>query len=211
MSGITHFSTFLIAGILLNLTPGNDTMYILSQSIARGRTAGIFSALGIGTGIIIHTVFAALGLSLVIARSIVLFAAIKYVGAAYLVYLGIRMFLNKSGPRTNDGASVRSADHLKTYRDAVLTNLFNPKVALFFIAFLPQFIDPHQERTVVPFLVLGCTFVCTGTVWSLVLATFSASLSRRLRSNTKITSLLNKLCGTVLLGLGAKIAFARAK
>lgn len=144
-----------------------------------------------GTGIIIHTIFAALGLSLIISQSVVLFTVIKYVGAAYLVYLGIRMMLDKSKLQLHGAGVATEINHLKTYRDATLTNVFNPKVALFFIAFLPQFIDPSRQRTVVPFLVLGFTFVCTGTLWSLVLATFSASISRRLRTHTTFSTVLN--------------------
>ncbi len=211
MFGIMHYGTFLLTGILLNLTPGNDTMYILSHSLARGRQAGVYAALGIGTGITIHTLFAALGLSLLVSQSIVLFTVIKYLGASYLVYLGIRMLLEKSTLEFERHSGNSETHHLRTYRDAILTNVFNPKVALFFLAFLPQFVDPSQRHTVLPFLGLGLTFVCTGTLWGLVLASFSGTLSERFRSQARLSSVLHKLCGGLLIGLGAKLAFTRAR
>ncbi len=210
MNGIAHYGTFLVAGILLNLTPGNDTLYILSQSVGKGRKSGITSALGIGTGTIVHTLLAAFGLSLVIAQSLVLFSVIKYIGAAYLAYVGIGMLRQKNGMNLDVAASETDGQLAKTYRDAVLTNVFNPKVALFFIAFLPQFVDPSYGHTVVPFLLLGLTFVCTGTLWCLVLATSAARLSHRLKSNSTIASAMTKVSGTVLIGLGVKLALTQA-
>ncbi len=210
ITGIVHYGTFLAAGILLNLTPGNDTIYILTQSIARGRRAGVYSALGIATGTVVHTLLAAFGLSLIVARSLVAFTIIKFIGAAYLVYLGIALLRNTAGISTNlDGERPRDG-HGKTYRDAVLTNVSNPKVALFFIAFLPQFIDPLYRHSVLPFLALGLTFTFTGTIWCLILAQFAAVLSSRLRAQPKISAILNKGSGVVLVGLGLKLAVSQA-
>ncbi|HEX9652675.1 MAG TPA: LysE family translocator [bacterium] len=208
MSGINHFETFLLAGILLNLTPGNDTIFILTKSIAQGRRAGVLSAMGIATGSIIHTLFAAFGLSIIIAKSLLLFDLVKYAGAGYLIYIGIKTLLDKSkldftqgDPQATKNAAV------KTYRDAVVTNVLNPKVAMFFIAFLPQFIDPSAKTHVLPFLTLGLTFTTTGTIWCVILAIFSAQIFSKLRSHDKFSVYLNKTCGTVLVGLGIKLAF----
>ncbi|HEY6952003.1 MAG TPA: LysE family translocator [Bacteroidota bacterium] len=211
MHGIIHYWAFLAAGILLNLTPGNDTMYTLSQSIARGRQAGIYSALGIGTGTIIHTLLAAFGLSLIIAQSVVLFTIIKYAGAAYLIYLGATMLKDKTIVTFTGEQIQPESGHAKTYRDAIITNVFNPKVALFFMAFLPQFIDPSSRGNIVPFLALGFTFVITGTVWCLILATFASGLAARLKSHRTFPAILNRTAGTILIGLGAKLAFTRLK
>src|SRR5688572_5739871 len=150
MAGIMHFETFLLTGILLNLTPGNDTIFILSKSIAQGKKAGIISAFCIGTGSIIHTILAAFGLSIIIAESIVLFNIIKYAGAGYLIYIGYKMLTDKSQLNTNATTETVSVNYLNVYRDAIATNVLNPKVALFFIAFLPQFIDPALKNMVVP-------------------------------------------------------------
>jgi len=210
IAGITHYTTFLAAGVLLNLTPGNDTVYILTQSIARGKRAGLYSALGIGTGTVIHTLLAAFGLSLIVARSLLVFTIIKYIGAAYLIYLGVALFRNTSGIVTQPARKNDRVGHGKTYRDAVLTNVSNPKVALFFIAFLPQFIDPLYRHSVLPFLALGLTFVFTGTLWCLILAQFAGVLSSRLRDQPNIAVILNKVSGTVLVGLGLKLALSQA-
>jgi threonine/homoserine/homoserine lactone efflux protein len=212
VDGILHFETFLLTGILLNITPGNDTIFILSKSIAQGRKAGIVSALGIGTGCLVHTLLAAFGLSLVIAQSMLLFNIIKYAGAVYLVYLGYKMLTDKSG---FIGGVVNHTDiksrYLLIYRDAILTNLLNPKVALFFIAFLPQFIDSGMKNTIMPFLILGITFIFTGTAWCLMLAVFAATLFSRLKSNTKAARIISVVCGWALVGLGVKVALSGSK
>ena len=211
MTGIVHFDTFLLAGILLNLTPGNDTIFILTKSIAQGRKAGIMSALGIATGSLIHTTLAALGFSVIIAKSIWVFTIIKYAGAAYLLYLGFNMVVQRSTFEAKITSSFSSIHLNKIYRDAVLTNVLNPKVAMFFIAFLPQFIDPLYTNSFVPFMLLGITFTTTGTIWCLVLANFSAYLFVKLRSHSKFSAYLSKVCGAVLIGLGIKIALANRK
>lgn len=211
MTGITNFETFLISGILLNLTPGNDTIFILSKSIGQGRKAGIVSALGIGTGCIVHTILAAFGLSLIIAKSILLFNIIKYAGAAYLFYLGYKMLTDKSQLNT-DGIEVGgSVNYWKIYSDGVFTNVLNPKVALFFIAFLPQFIDLNTTNTVLPFLALGATFITTGTIWCLILATFASAIFSRLKANAKVSGYISKACGLALVGLGIKVALTKGR
>ena len=210
MTGIINFETFLAAGILLNLTPGNDTIFILSKSLAGGKKAGYMSALGIGTGSLLHTTFAAFGLSIIIARSILVFNIIKYAGAAYLLYLGYRMFTDRSAI-TNQVHSRIKVSYIKIYREAVLTNLLNPKVALFFIAFLPQFIDPSATDTILPFLLLGITFTFTGTAWCLVLAAFASAIFSRLKENKKLAAYINKACGLMLVALGIKVALTSRK
>jgi RhtB (resistance to homoserine/threonine) family protein len=211
MTGITHFETFLLTGILLNITPGNDTFFILTKSIAQGKQAGIVSTLGIATGSIIHTLLAAFGLSIIIAKSIVLFNLIKYAGALYLLYLGYKTLTGKSEMNIDFTTKNKSVDYLKVYRDAVITNVLNPKVALFFISFLPQFINPALKNTLLPFLTLGLTFITTGTVWCLILTNFAAVIFSQLRDNKKVSTLLNKICGMALIGMGIKLAFTDKK
>jgi RhtB (resistance to homoserine/threonine) family protein len=211
MTGIIRFETFLLAGILLNLTPGNDTIFILTKSIGQGRKAGIISVLGIGSGNIVHTVLAAFGLSLIIAKSILLFNIIKFAGAAYLIYIGFKMLADKSQLRTEDIISNESVNYWKVYRDGIFTNILNPKVALFFMAFLPQFIDPNIKNTVLPFLILGTTFITTGTIWCLILATFASAIFYRLKANKKVSSYINRVCGLTMIGLGIKVALTDRK
>jgi RhtB (resistance to homoserine/threonine) family protein len=211
MNGIIHFETFLITGILLNLTPGNDTIFILSKSISQGKNAGIVSSLGIATGSIVHTLLAAFGLSLIIAKSILLFNIIKYAGAIYLFYIGYKMLTNKTELNTSKIRKEELINFWAIYRDGIFTNILNPKVALFFIAFLPQFIDPNMKETILPFLALGITFITTGTIWCLTLAFFASTIFSKLKENKKISTYINKFCGVALIGLGIKVALTNRK
>jgi threonine/homoserine/homoserine lactone efflux protein len=138
--GIINYEVFLLTGILLNLIPGADTMYIVGRSISQGRKAGVYSVFGIISGSLIHTLLVAFGLSIILTKSIIVFNTIKILGVIYLVYLGIRMLLDKTNasfsPSDSNKQNIR-----KIYIQGMLTSLTNPKVSLFFIAFLPQFID----------------------------------------------------------------------
>lgn len=205
MFGIHHFGLFLAAGILLNLTPGPDTAYILGRSIAQGREAGVASALGICVGSIFHTCAAALGLSAILATSAFAFSAIKILGGAYLVFIGIKMFIDRRGELSLP-SNFRRGTTAAAFRQGVLTNVLNPKVALFFLAFLPQFIDPASGTKVVAFLFLGLTFVTTGTIWCLILAWFASAFSKRLRTNQTIAQWLNRTTGALFVFLGVRLA-----
>ena len=206
--GIHDFGLFLAAGILLNLTPGPDTAYILGRSIAQGRQAGIASALGICVGSIFHTCAAALGLSAILATSAVAFTAIKLLGGAYLVFLGIKMILDRR-KQLSLPSNFRRRTTAAAFRQGVFTNVLNPKVALFFLAFLPQFIDPASSAKLLAFLMLGLTFVTTGTIWCLLLAWFASALSERLRANPTITAWLNRAVGSLFVFLGLRLATAK--
>lgn len=211
MIGIIHFETFLLTGILLNITPGNDTIFILSRSIGQGKKAGIVSALGIGTGSIIHTILAVLGLSIIISKSILLFNIIKYTGAVYLLFMGYQMLTNKSQLNNNVPEENKSTNYYKIYRDGIITNVLNPKVALFFIAFLPQFINPSLKSSILPFFTLGMTFITTGLIWYLILVSFSSAIFTKLKKNNKTETIINRICGITLIGLGIKVALTNRK
>ena len=208
MFGIHDFGLFLAAGILLNLTPGPDTAYILGRSIAQGREAGVASALGICVGSIFHTCAAALGLSAILAASALAFGAIKLLGGAYLIFLGIKMLLDRR-KHLSLPSHFRRRTSAAAFRQGVLTNVLNPKVALFFLAFLPQFIDPASNIKVLAFLMLGLTFVTTGTVWCLVLAWFASAFSERLRTNETVAQWLNRTTGALFVFLGLRLATAK--
>ena len=208
MFGIHDFGLFLAAGILLNLTPGPDTAYILGRSIAQGREAGIASALGICVGSILHSCAAALGLSAILGTSAVAFAAIKLLGAAYLIFLGIKMLLDRRR-QLSLPSNFRRRTTMAAFRQGVFTNVLNPKVALFFLAFLPQFIDPASNMKVFAFLMLGLTFVTTGTIWCLILAWFASAFSERLRTNETIGQWLNRAAGALFVFLGLRLATAK--
>lgn len=210
MFGILNFEAFLIAGILLNLTPGADTMYILGRSISQGKKAGVLSALGISTGSLVHCIIAAFGLSIIIAQSAIVFSTIKFLGAVYLLYLGVRLLLSKS-PKEFEiyKSDNKRLNNRKVYLSGILTNLFNPKVSLFYLAFLPQFIDPNYTTNSLSFLILGLTFITTGTIWCLTLAFFSAKLSDRIRRNYKIKIWLDRITGGLFIALGIKLALGK--
>lgn len=208
MFGVIHFEVFLLTGILLNLIPGADTMYIVGRSISQGRTAGIYSVLGIISGSLVHTLFVAFGLSLILLKSVLLFNVIKVIGVVYLVYLGIRMILDKSNLAFQQ-ATGTTMNKRKIYIQGLLTSLTNPKVSLFFIAFMPQFIDPNVTSPV-PFLILGLTFTITGLLWCLFVAYFSSYVTKTLRGNQKVGQVLNKVTGVIFIGMGIKLLQTKA-
>jgi len=208
MFGIHNFGLFLAAGILLNLTPGPDTVYILGRSVAQGHGAGVASALGICVGSIFHTCAAALGLSAILATSALAFSAIKLLGGAYLLFLGVKILLDRR-KRLSLPSNFRWRTTAAAFRQGVLTNILNPKVALFFLAFLPQFIDPTSNSKIAAFLALGLTFVTTGTIWCLILAWFASSLSERLRTNETIAQWLNRTAGALFVFLGLRLAVSK--
>lgn len=203
MFGIIHYEMFLIAGIILNITPGSDTVYILSRSIAQGREAGIYSVLGISSGCAVHTLLAGLGLSAILAHSAWAFVMVKTAGAVYLGYLGITTLLSKNNSLFSLADNRMS--NREVFLQGLLTNILNPKVALFFLSFLPQFIDPQNSYGIVPFILLGATFLATGTLWCFVLVFFSSNVTALLRQSTKAASIMNKICGGIYLLLGAKL------
>jgi threonine/homoserine/homoserine lactone efflux protein len=208
MLGTQNLLLFVASGILLNLTPGQDTFYILGRSVAQGRRAGVISVLGIISGSAVHTCAAAFGLSAISATSANAFVIVKMAGAAYLTYLGRKMIFHRS---SGSGSSVGFAreDDWSIYRAGFLSNLLNPKVALFFMAFLPQFVAPTAPFKILAFLFLGALFMTTGTMWCLVLAWFGSVMSRRLRGNLSAGSKLTRASGAMFVGLGVKLAISR--
>ena len=212
MFGIENYLGFVLAAILLNLTPGSDSMYIITRSISQGQTAGFYSVLGIISGILIHTLLAALGLSVLLANSPTAFMIVKYIGASYLCYLGVKMLMSKQQPligaslqENGKPSSAKTLDYWQIYKQGMLTNTFNPKVALFFLAFFPQFIDPNYAHSTLSFLLLGLTFAATGFIWCLCLALLASKFSENLRKKPSIEAILNKISGVVFIGLGIKL------
>jgi threonine/homoserine/homoserine lactone efflux protein len=208
MFGTQNLTLFIVSGILLNLTPGQDTFYIVGRSIAQGRRAGILSALGITSGCAVHTVAAALGVSAILAVSGGAFLAVKLVGAAYLVYLGIRMILEREPSPTEPTTFARGGDWA-IFRAGFFTNVLNPKVALFFLAFLPQFVAPAADSKILTLLFLGGIFMSTGTMWGLILAWSASAASHRFRQNPSAGLKLKRATGAVFVGLGVKLAVSR--
>jgi threonine/homoserine/homoserine lactone efflux protein len=197
------------ATLALVLAPGPAVLYIVGRSIDGGRTAGFASAAGIATGGLVHVAGAALGLSAIIASSAVAFSALKYLGAAYLIFLGVRTLLSKP-----DGAAMagRSPQTLRgLYSQGFVVQALNPKVALFFLAFLPQFIDPARGDTLTQTLILGMMFIALGFCTDSMYAFAAGTAGDWLKRQPLFASFQRYLAGTIFIGLGVTTAFSGAK
>jgi len=205
MLGIHDYWLFVVTGVLLNLVPGQDTLYILGSSIAYGRRIGIASALGISAGCIVHTLAAAIGLSAILATSATAFIAVKLAGAAYLIYLGVRALIARADAISPLQRHASMPTGL-AFRRGVLTNVLNPKVALFFLALLPQFIDSDSPTKIGAFLGLGFTFVATGTVWCLFLAVAASHIRGFFIEHPRALIHLSRASGALFVFLGLRLA-----
>ena len=205
MLGIHDLPLFIASGLLLNIVPGPDTVLVVSRSAAQGWRAGSAAALGIGAGTFVHVLAAAVGMSALLATSAHAFTAVKWVGAAYLVYVGIRMWL-ASGERAPAAGDAAPLAYRKIFAQGFLTNVLNPKVALFFLAFVPQFIDPASPTKALAFIALGCVFNLNSMIWSHGLAFFSAAVGQRTRLGPRTARWLNRVVGTVFVAFGVRLA-----
>ena len=218
MFGIHDLTLFIISGLLLNITPGPDSLLIMTRSATQGWRAGSTAALGIGAGTMIHIFAAALGLSALLATSAAAFTAVKWIGAAYIVYVGIGMLRARLRNDMDDmdnaaaqAVAARAAQPLayrKIFFQGFLTNVLNPKVALFFLAFVPQFIHTDSTSKPLAFIVLGCIFNFNGMLWCNGLAVFTAFASARLKVKPLVALWLNRVTGGLFLALGLRLALA---
>lgn len=204
MFGTENLLLFIVAGLLLNVTPGPDTLYIVARAASQGWRAGAAAALGIGAGCCVHTAAAALGLSALLAASATAFTVIKWAGAAYLVYVGLSLLASPAQAR--DAPGLPAAALRTVFAQGFLTNVLNPKVALFFLAFLPQFIAPDAPDKAVAFLFLGVIFNLNGTLWNLLVAWMAARIAARLRWPVSAAQWLNRGIGVVFVALGLRLA-----
>jgi RhtB (resistance to homoserine/threonine) family protein len=214
MFGITHFAFFVVAVFLLNVTPGPDTAYIVGRSVAQGRRAGLMSALGISAGCCVHSLACAFGLTALLAASATAFTVIKFVGAIYLIYLGMRLIFAKPAaqPVAASGTPSRAAGAPKSLRQLFLqgfwTNVLNPKVVLFFVSFFPQFVTTGSEHKALAFLTLGAVFVVMSTVWNSFVAWIAGSVTQRFSGKPAVKKWLDRGVGSAFVGLGVKLATA---
>jgi len=199
---LSILAVFLVATIALNLSPGPDMLYVISRSLGQGRRAGIVSALGIGAGTLVHTFVTAIGLSAVLLSVPIAFEFIKYAGAAYLAFLGVRMLLNsRSGASNLSSEAITPSGLGPVFRQGVFTNVLNPKVALFFLAFLPQFVDPSKGTVALQIILLGLVFDASGTSWNILIATLAGHASDRLKGRSGVSFAQKVLPGVILLAL----------
>jgi threonine/homoserine/homoserine lactone efflux protein len=207
--GIHDLWLFVVSGFLLNVTPGPDTLYIVGRSTLQGRRAGIVAALGIGAGTLVHILAASLGLSAILAASATAFAVVKWVGAAYLVYVGISLILaSRRQPAAMPIAAVQPAAMRSVFVQGFFTNVLNPKVALFFLAFLPQFVLTTAASKPVALLILGIVFDVNGTLWNLAVAWTAASFGSRVAGRAAFRSWFNRCVGSLFVCVGIKLALS---
>src|SRR5438270_305876 len=198
--------TFLIAALALNIAPGPDMLYVIGRSVGQGRKAGIVSPLGVFLGCWVHILAAAFGIAALLRSSPVAFNVVRYAGAAYLIYLGIRMLAQK----TNLVSQPLKAESLTSiFRQGAITNVLNPKVAIFFLAFLPQFIDAHRGRVAFQIVLLGLIFNVGGTLVNLAVAYAGGTLGGLLRVNQAIARLQRRFTGLIFVGLGLRLAWQK--
>ena len=209
MLGIHELWLFVLSGLVLNITPGPDTAYILGRSIQLGWRGGAAAVFGICSGCLVHVFAAAIGLSALLMASSTAFAILKLAGAAYPLFTGIQMLLARSGPIADVAVQGAATSLASVFWQGALTNVLNPKVALFFLALMPQFIGAGSNNKVAAFLVLGFTFVSLGVVWCCVLAIGAAKLRGAFVRRPSIATWLNRVAGAMFIGLGIKLATAR--
>jgi len=204
---------FIFACLLLNILPGPDSLYIIARSATQGARAGVVALLGIMAGVSVHIVAAALGLSALLATSAWAFTVVKVAGCAYLLYLGFSMLIAKQQTPPDDAQSIelpRTTSLQRIFAGGFFTNVLNPKVALFFLAFVPQFIPAEVADKTQMFLVLGGIFTLTGTSWCLLLVIGTVWLRKRLSGISRLSFWLNKAAGGLFVYFAVKLGLASA-
>jgi threonine/homoserine/homoserine lactone efflux protein len=195
---------FIVSSIALLVVPGPAVLYIVTRSLSQGRSAGLASMAGVNAGALTHTLAAALGLSAILVSSALAFSVVKYVGAAYLVFIGVQQFLSKKGALEN--IELKRDSLQRIFTQGYIVSLFNPKLALFFFAFLPQFVDARHGSVTAQMLVLGLTFVTLAAISDGTYAMLSSSLGRWLNRNPRLASRQKYVTGSVYVGLGLTAA-----
>ena len=195
----------MAAGLALNLTPGPDMLYVAARSTSEGRAAGIVSSLGISTGTLFHITAVALGLSALLTAVPIAYTVVRLAGAIYLVYLGVRALVTQSPAAKRE---ITRAPLATIFRQGAITNVLNPKVALFFLAFLPQFVDPARGSAAAQIVVLGLIFDTSGTIVNTAVALGASRAAERMRESSGAGNVLRKLSGAIFIGLGLKLALA---
>jgi threonine/homoserine/homoserine lactone efflux protein len=211
MLGIHELWLFVASGLLLNITPGPDTAYIIGRSIQLGWRGGAAAALGISCGCLVHVLGAAIGLSALLVASSAAFLVVKLVGAAYLVLTGLQMLLSRPKPIADMTGQAGETSIGRIFWQGTLTNVLNPKVALFFLAFLPQFVAADAPHKALAFLFLGLIFIINGTLWCLAVAAFAARAAGRIRQSAGVIAWINRSLGGLFIYLGFRVAMLESR
>jgi Putative threonine efflux protein len=209
MTGIINLEAFIVTAIIVVTTPGIDTIMVLTRSISKGKKAGLYSALGVSLGLIFHTCAVTFGLSLIIAKSAIAFGIIKYLGTAYLIYIGVKSLLDKSQQVKLKATEIKIKGMRKMFLTAFLSDVLNPKIAIFFLAFLPQFISTTEISNPVPYLLLGLIIFFITLIWCSFLAIMGSNVSALFNKNNNAEKWMNKTSGVVFILLGLKVALTK--
>ncbi|SDE29647.1 LysE family translocator [Sporomusa acidovorans] len=207
MDDITYWLLFLSASLAINISPGPDLLYILSRTIASGKNVGMACSLGVGTGALVHVTAAALGLSAILATSVLAFSLVKYVGAAYLIYLGIKNFRSHGNTLELPAANLLTVSSWAAFKQEMLVDILNPKAAIFFMAFLPQFIRPEIGTVPLQLLGLGILVILMGFAVEFSFIFLAAKITGCLRRHQAMSSWLDRAFGSILIALGVRLAF----
>lgn len=198
------FALFLTVSWALIIAPGPDMLYVITRGVTHGRKAGMLSAVGVICGILVHTTAAALGLTLIFQTSAFAFMIVKYLGAAYLIYLGIKAWREKNVFRIQTSSSTISSRQL--FWQGVLSNVLNPKIAVFFLAFLPQFVDKGGSQVILQLILLGLTFAFLGLIFLVVVGYSSGTIGSWITRRPQLAQSLGRLSGGILVALGVRLA-----
>jgi len=209
MLGIENLGAFILAAIIVVITPGVDTIMVLTRSISKGKNSGLYSALGVSLGLLVHTCAATFGLSQILSKSAIAFSIVKYLGAAYLIYLGYRSFASKGEHVEIKPVESKVTGMKQMFFTALLSDILNPKIALFFLAFLPQFINSKEINNPGPYLLLGLIIFFITLIWCSFLALTGSSVAKHFNRNKNIEIWMNKTSGVVFILLGLKIALTK--
>jgi len=205
---LSYWMIFFSAALALNLAPGPDLMYIFSRTVSQGRRIGIASTLGVCSGAMVHATAAALGLSAILAASATAFTMVKLVGAAYLLYMGIKALRSAGGRFSDANLASPRVNAWQAYKSGALVDILNPKVAIFFMAFLPQFVRPEVGHASLQIFMLGVLVIVTAIVVEVSLVMVADRATGVVRSNRKLSVWLDRGLGTVFIGLGLQLAFS---
>jgi threonine/homoserine/homoserine lactone efflux protein len=210
--GIHDFWLFFFSALLLNIAPGPDTAYVVGRGVQLGWRGGVAAALGISTGCLAHVLAVTVGLSALLVASATAFTVVKWLGAVYLCYIGLTMLFSRpTSPGVSTSRETGAISLSRVFWQGALTDVLNPKVAMFFLAFLPQFVGADAPHKSFAFLTLGLIFIFNGTLWCLGVAIVTARAAGRVRRSSAFMAWINRGLGALFVYLGIRIAFAQAK
>jgi threonine/homoserine/homoserine lactone efflux protein len=207
MEGIVNFQLFIISSIVIIIAPGPDFIYVTTRGVSGGSKAGLISAFGISSGLLVHTLFAAFGLSAIIQASRIAYLVIKYFGAAYLIYIGIKAIFSKNKANKTEDLGIDKNRNI--FKQGILTNVFNPKAIVTFMAFLPQFVNVHISHPISQFILLGIILSSMAVIWFGIIGYFAGFFGSIIKRNNLIQSTIKYISGSVMILLGLRLAIKR--